>query len=294
MKISEAIRRIGGAKLRLTDAVVIAAAALLLMKGVDHVLREPEPAAAVEIVGTGPSVVPGEPELPAFARVLAFARTGQSRPEVITTGSNPEDGDGEAGEGAEDGAGEPAVPPAAPGLESDLLPNLSSPASPSGQALLERLAEQRAELDRRLRDLAMREELLDAAERRIEERIVGQQPGAAADAAGAGAGAAAAAPQEEDTEALARLVSMYEAMRPKDAARVFDRLALEVLVPLVEKMNPRTMAEVMAMMSPEAAERLTIALAMRARGARLQGEAPTRTQSLPPTELPAIALPPRE
>lgn len=284
MKLSEAIGRIGATKMRLTDAVVIAAAALLLMKGVDHLLREPAPLPAAEAAAVGPSVVPGEPELPAFARVLAYARTGPARPEVVTTGSNPEDG--EAEDGAEGEGGEPAAPLAAPGLQADLQPALTSPASQSGQALIERMAEQRAELDRRLRDLDMREELLDAAERRLEERLVAQQPAAAADAR------AASAPEQDD-EALARLVSMYEAMRPKDAARVFDRLALEVLVPLVEKMKPRGMAEVMALMSPEAAERLTIALAMRARGARFQGEAPTRTQSLPPTELPAIALPPR-
>jgi flagellar motility protein MotE (MotC chaperone) len=288
MRLSEAIGRIGATRLRLTDAVVIAAAALLLMKGVDHVLREPEPAAAAETAASGPSVVPGEAELPAFARMLAFARTGVARPEVITTGSNPEDGTAE-GEGESDGqASGAADPPGIPGLQSDLLPNLASPRSQSGQALLDRMAEQRAELDRRLRDLDMREELLDAAERRIEERMVGRQPGASPDD-----GEEAARP-EGDPEALGRLVSMYEAMRPKDAARVFDRLALEVLVPLVEEMNPRRMAEVMAMMSPEAAERLTIALALRARGARLQGQAPTRTQSLPPTELPAIALPPRD
>ena len=54
---------------------------------------------------------------------------------------------------------------------------------------------------------------------------------------------------------------MYEAMKPKDAARVFDRLGLDVLVPVVQQMNPRKMSEVLAAMSPDRAEKLTVALA---------------------------------
>jgi flagellar motility protein MotE (MotC chaperone) len=42
---------------------------------------------------------------------------------------------------------------------------------------------------------------------------------------------------------------------------VFDRLDLKVLVPVVNAMNPRKMSEVLAAMSPEAAERLTVELA---------------------------------
>ena len=45
-----------------------------------------------------------------------------------------------------------------------------------------------------------------------------------------------------------------------------DRLGHEVLVPLVLAMNPRKMAEVLAVMQPDSAERLTVALANRARG----------------------------
>jgi flagellar motility protein MotE (MotC chaperone) len=290
MEIRQAIARIGSARLRLTDAVIIAAAALLLLKGVGFVLREPapEPSAA----GPGPSVVVEEPDLPAFARVLAFARAERPRPEVVTTGSNPEDGADGTPETPETGeAGDAPNDAAQDGLEPGLLPNLASPASPAQEALVARIGEQRDELERRLRDLDMREELLAAAERRLEERLGGQAP----PVQGGGDPQAQARPAaEENEEALARLVSMYEAMRPKDAARVFDRLALEVLVPLVEAMNPRRMAEVMAMMSPESAERLTIALAMRARGMPLPGQRTATTQALPPTELPAIALPPRE
>ena len=91
----------------------------------------------------------------------------------------------------------------------------------------------------------------------------------------------------EESKAIKSLVIMYEAMKPKDAARVFDRLNLDVLVPVVQQMNPRKMSEVLAAMSPERAEKLTIALATSGRGPmpdRVAAEAP-----LPGNELPAIA-----
>ncbi|GGK52233.1 MotE family protein [Salinarimonas ramus] len=304
MDAREALRRIGETKLRLTDAVVIAAAALLLLKGVAFVAREPEPPASAMTEVPGPSVVTPEDTLPAFARVLAFARSDTPAPEVVTTGSAP-DGEDEAGEGGEADAAAAAEAPPVDGLAPELLPNLRTPVSSSEAALRESMVEQRAALERRLRDLDMREELLAAAEARLEERLAIGATGGEAAAAGVqsasampGGGPAApaqAAPQETPSEAMTRLVSMYEAMRPKDAARVFDRLALEVLVPIAVEMSPRRMAEVMAQMSPEAAERLTIALAMRARGMPLPGAAvPVTTQrTLPPTELQAIPLPQR-
>ena len=53
-------------------------------------------------------------------------------------------------------------------------------------------------------------------------------------------------------------------MKPKDAARIFDRLDLKILVEVSTQMNPRKMSEVLAQMTPEAAERLTVELANRA------------------------------
>ena len=79
---------------------------------------------------------------------------------------------------------------------------------------------------------------------------------------------------------------MYEAMKPKDAARVFDRLDLKVLVPVVNAMNPRKMSEVLAAMSPEAAERLTVELAKPSLRRRRAPGRPTR--ALPAGELQAI------
>jgi flagellar motility protein MotE (MotC chaperone) len=82
---------------------------------------------------------------------------------------------------------------------------------------------------------------------------------------------------------------MYETMKPKDAARVFDRLGLDVLVPVVQQMNPRKMSDVLAAMSPDRAEKLTVALAAGPRERRVAAD----VSALPSNELPAIAPAPR-
>lgn len=154
------------------------------------------------------------------------------------------------------------------------------PMSPSERAVLERLSERRAELEARQRELEMREKLLDTAEKKLDGRVddLKNQEDRTGDAG---------KPAAEAEAAIKNLVIMYEAMKPKDAARVFDRLGLDVLVPVVQKMNPRKMSEVLAAMAPERAEKLTIALAGAGRGPALSASAEIRT--LPGTELPAIA-----
>ena len=172
-----------------------------------------------------------------------------------------------------------------PNNKASIINGTAQPVSPAERAVLERLAERRAELEARQRELELREKLLDSAEKKLEARA-GDAEGAVGKP-GAATGKAAA----ETPAAVQNLVIMYEAMKPKDAARVFDRLALDVLVPVVQKMNPRKMSEVLAAMAPERAEKLTIALATAGRpfepGPRADSAA------LPANELPAIAPPRR-
>jgi flagellar motility protein MotE (MotC chaperone) len=55
-------------------------------------------------------------------------------------------------------------------------------------------------------------------------------------------------------------------MKPKDAAKVFDRLEMSVLIEIASQIAPRKMSDIMGLMQPEAAERLTVELARRAGG----------------------------
>jgi flagellar motility protein MotE (MotC chaperone) len=53
-------------------------------------------------------------------------------------------------------------------------------------------------------------------------------------------------------------------MKPKEAAKIFDRLDIRVQLDMASQMKPQVMAAIMAQMSPEAAERLTVEMARRA------------------------------
>ncbi len=177
-----------------------------------------------------------------------------------------------------------AMPPEASIKDRSAVMNQGQRAlSPAERALVERLGERRDAIDARQRELDMREKLLETAERKLDGRVgelkaVEDKLDAKKD-------------EKEGTEAqgLKRLVIMYENMKPKDAARVFDRLPSDVLVPVVLQMNPRKMSEVLASMSAEAAEKLTVSLANRARAARGDGGgAPPGPAPAGSTELPAI------
>ena len=74
---------------------------------------------------------------------------------------------------------------------------------------------------------------------------------------------------------------MYENMKAKDAARIFDRLEMRILVEVASQINPRRMADILGQMSPEAAERLTVELANRANAG---GDRGTDAGNLPKIE----------
>jgi flagellar motility protein MotE (MotC chaperone) len=154
-----------------------------------------------------------------------------------------------------------SAPPAKPQKQPDGrvvgLDDKPAP-SPSERAILERLQERRQQLDSRNREIELRESLLQAAEKKFENRA-----GELRDLESS-AGGALQRKEEADAQRLRNLVTMYENMKAKDAARIFDRLEMRILVEVASQMNPRRMSDILGSMSPEAAERLTVELANRA------------------------------
>ncbi|MFB9265759.1 MotE family protein [Bradyrhizobium erythrophlei] len=136
----------------------------------------------------------------------------------------------------------------------------AAPVSASERAILERLQARRQELEQRAREVEIRESLLKAAEKRIEAKVD------EAKANDAKSSAAAAAKAEADAARFKGIVTMYENMKPKDAAKVFDRLEMNVLYDIASQIQPRKMSDILGLMQPEAAERLTVELARRAGG----------------------------
>ena len=77
---------------------------------------------------------------------------------------------------------------------------------------------------------------------------------------------------EADKDRFKGLVSMYESMKPKDAAKIFDRLEMSVLFAVASQMKPQKLSEVLAAMQTDNAQRLTVELA-RPPGDRVQTNA---------------------
>jgi flagellar motility protein MotE (MotC chaperone) len=170
------------------------------------------------------------------------------------------------GEGA---AKKPQEPPPRPGGTPVPLEN-DRPVSPAERAILESLQKRRAELDARARELDVREDLLRAAEKRVAGRIDELKDLEAR---------VATALQQKDEGETARfknVVTMYENMKAKDAAKIFDGLDIRILLDVAKEINPRRMSDILALMTPENAQRLTIELA-----ARSTPKDPTQAAELP-------------
>jgi flagellar motility protein MotE (MotC chaperone) len=177
---------------------------------------------------------------------------------------------------------QPAEPPPSPGGK---VIDTERSTSPAERALLEHLQARRQELDARAREIEIRDNLLKEAERRLDARSSELKD------LEARINAATQKKEEADAARLKGLIVMYENMKPKDAAKVFDRLDLKVLIDLASAMNPRRMSDIMAQMQPESAERLTVELANRGVGAdktmsnedlpKIEGK-PTTPEEKPP------------
>ena len=168
----------------------------------------------------------------------------------------------------------PTPAEAKPGGTPGALDPDHPPPSAGERAVLESLNQRRQELEARARELDVRENLLAATEKRVEARL--------AEIKETEARINATVHKKDEAEAarFKSLVSMYENMKAKDAAKIFDRLDMRVLLELASQINPRRMSDILAQMSPDVAERLTGEIAARAGAV----EKPPATPDLPKIE----------
>lgn len=137
--------------------------------------------------------------------------------------------------------------------------NLAKPEEPQISAaerhLLLDLRERKKTLDQREAALGAREAALAAAERRISARVdelkTLQDRLVTLDAAR----------KQREESSWAGLVKLYETMRPRDAAVIFNDLDMNVLLPVVDRMKDARAAAILAAMQPEKARQITTRLA---------------------------------
>lgn len=184
--------------------------------------------------------------------------TGPDAPPIAVTASRAQQPPPAGGDAATAPPPEAAKAAAAPPGNGGGL-DLADP-GPMSQAeidVLQTLAKRRDELDKRGRELDMREGLLKAAEGRIDKKVEELKT-----LQGSIQSLLKKHEQEQDNQ-LASLVKIYENMKPKDAAKIFEALEMPVLLNVLERMSERKVAPIMAVMNPLKAKSVTSELANR-------------------------------
>lgn len=124
--------------------------------------------------------------------------------------------------------------------------------------LITQLRQRREALEARATELDLQEQLLQSTEKRISDKI--SQLQLLEDRIKSHLRLF----EEKETEQLQSIVSIYETMKPKEAAPRFEALSLQTQLDLVQLMNPRKVAALMEKMTPQKASVLTTELATKA------------------------------
>lgn len=158
------------------------------------------------------------------------------------------------------GEGEGAKPAPKPAAVCALTPEqLAQQAgiSPAELRIIQSLSKRRDQLDARDADFATTLPLMVAAEQKLDAKLQ------ALEALKGEISALVGQVDEKEKAEADRLVAVFSAMRPKEAAAVFATLDDSVRLPVASAMRPRTLAAIMAQMQPAAARELTEKLAKR-------------------------------
>lgn len=211
---------------------------------------------AAELGGFGPSrlapaAVQGAASL-ARASLVPAAQAAGAEPATSPAAMNP--GMGHARTGP---AGAPPQAQPDPPVQAITEPPGPPPISAAERQLLEDLRARRLTLDAREQELATREAVLTAAERRLAARVDELS------AMQARLEQLDRTAREREEANWTNLVRIYENMRPRDAARIFDELEMPVLIEVVARMKQRAVAPILAGMQPDRAQKVTAELAAR-------------------------------
>ena len=143
-------------------------------------------------------------------------------------------------------------------------------------AILQQLAGRRSALDQRARELDRRAALLETAAAGLDGQI--------AQLSELRAQIATAIEQHDAAEEakLKSLIKIYETMKPKAAAEIFDRLEMPVLLRVIGGMREANAADVLARMDPVKAKQVTTELAKHTKLLEAQQAGAATTPTAPP------------
>jgi flagellar motility protein MotE (MotC chaperone) len=231
---------------RVLPATIGVMALLIVLKSIG-LLQAIAPGGAVAAEPPAAAAAPAEKPAPPAA---SGAVPGQAPAGVTAPATTP-------------GTAAAAAPGTRPGT------NGASPVSDAERSLLLDLRHRRDLLDARDRAAAQRDAVMAAAEHKLAARV------AELNALQAKLESLEAVRQSHDNANWASLVHIYEAMKPRDAATIFDALDMQVLLGVLDRMAERKAAPILAAMQPERARLATQLLAeLRTRAVTPAGDKP--------------------
>jgi flagellar motility protein MotE (MotC chaperone) len=151
--------------------------------------------------------------------------------------------------------------------------------SPVEIELLQNLAKRREELDRWEQNIDVKENLMANVEKRIDDKMV-QMDGMKKELR-----EMLATYTDQENAKIKSLVKIYENMKARDAARIFDEVEMPILLLVIDQMAEKKAAPILASMEPKKAKQLTVELAQQRKlhGTKLSAaSAPGAAPSAPP------------
>jgi flagellar motility protein MotE (MotC chaperone) len=143
----------------------------------------------------------------------------------------------------------------AQGIGNATAAEATAPAS--SDELLAAIRAREAQLDAEEKRLADRKQTLSVAEAKLAEQL------AAFEKARANLEKTLALADEAAEKDIARMTTVYENMKPADAAKIFDKMDVKFAAGLLARMRPDVAAQVLTGMTPETAYALTVTVASR-------------------------------
>jgi len=181
-------------------------------------------------------------------RIAAHSPELPDIPATLAQNAQPSTGDKPTDKPADKPADKAAEKPATDAKPAEALGPIGD------QELLKHYADRRAELDRRTKELEMREALLSAAEKRIDEKVKEMERARTEIQGMMKLG------EEKKSAEIENLIGIYDKMKPKEAALIFEQMDMPQLLAILPKMKDTKTALILAAMNPSKAKEVTAAL----------------------------------
>lgn len=181
----------------------------------------------------------------------AFAQEGQPQAQAAPSNRTGEAGSDDA-EPDDDAAAD-----AAAAAEQARRPRDVDRLSRTEFELLQELRGRREALDKREQEIDLQRTILKAQEKQIEKKIsrLASLEATIRDLVDTYS--------DQEDERLKDLVQIYESMKAKDAAEIFNQLDLDTQIDLATRIIPRKMSAIISEMDPQKAKTLTVELVQR-------------------------------